>query len=81
MPDFDWYLTPEEFAESIRKSWLENAKKLRAMLEKSIEMRWKCKDKNYTEFWEISYNDLTKEEQESIERYETNRKSFNFIEI
>jgi hypothetical protein len=38
-------------------------------------------DENYTEFWEISYDDLTKKEQESIKRYRKNPESFDFREL
>jgi hypothetical protein len=47
MPNFDWYLTSEELADSIKKKWIKNAKKLRIMLEKSREMRLKYKKEEY----------------------------------
>lgn len=45
-----------------------------------IELERK-KEYNSFEFWEIDYKDLTEEEKKSIDRYNNDYNSFNFVNV
>jgi hypothetical protein len=75
--DSSQHITLEELEKSIKKKAHTKWKELRELLLKSKEIRWKCKDENYTEFWEIAYKDLP----ETTKKTLANFYDIKFVEI